>query len=957
MIFSDLVADEANVLCQAVERIVERAQELGLLASPPWSSCQLKLDEDDFAWLLDWAEFWEAGEAKRWTNKHQLFKVNLAERELTSFEVAGALLLVFCAECARREGNEGEVWPAVRWDDEGWARFALAHDELWLDNGAPRGKLYRSLKAGARALGVRHCFRGGNEQEYIGTIRLQFGFTYGGCARLSDWLCGYSWPAPIRDLVRDRQLGSASFQNLWSSLHDLRDGNLEGEAWKERHRNSPWILSDWADEIAHNARAHLGLAPLLDTRVEADAKASEVAVADELSESVAAIWEAQNPPATNEFLVADSLRFRFDAQQPAFCCEARPFTVPPGAPWFDDGVAMLTLYAGQARLGVWLYNEKQRAFISQHKQWKLPLTEPMLTLRLVANSQIVVAKQTLALWDASDGLGLWNAESGRRLDVWRHVPRAGNAYVLLVDGDLSVLPLPARWQEVGERRLLWPDADWWRQSEICDGDQPFWKPLLREEPEWARGLEVSLDAVESLHLGQSFSLRVQVTRNVKVASLRWGGRILRPLDDERYEVTALSSDNLVASLPLQIEVCGPNGGREILARRVPLPLCAVLFRGESDEQWQIADGQETWDISQARQWRLMGNWSESARLCEGGVPFDTVPKRSSHVRPPQTWGAPLSVREPPYGSADTVLELCRSVRDGGLVRAFQTVAAQQINVILNHAIAPDADHSLFIWGQDGAICHVRGDEVVGKGERWMVPFHLGSQSRVLAVGLAYQGVWLGAQFEDDWWSLCPRHWNALDSAEAARFALLLRWMRLPWREAPRPILAFARHWPVEALRMWLGTEANEFDLQFSAADESGQSWVREAFREGFEGAPAQAKAAIAPFGNVMNLLKSLAQADPFLALKFARVLSANYQASAFAFVLYRAVGNLECEAEPSNGSGENWRLTLRKRYYLQNLEEFERRALRLALESERNRCRAAALLFEWLAHDLTHPQP
>ena len=580
---------------------------------------------------------------------------------------------------------------------------------------------------------------------------------------------------------------------------------------------------------------------------------------------------------------------------------------------------------------------------------------PTVTVRSVAGGQTVVAKQTLALWDGGDGLGLWNAESGRRLDVWRHVPRAANSYILLVDGDLDVLPMPARWQEIGERRLLWPDASWWQGAEVSDGDQTFWKPSLHEEPSWARGLEVSLDEVEVLRLGQSFALRVAVPKGVKVESLHWGGRILRALGEGRYEVAALSSENLVASLPLQIAVCGPDGQNEMVSRRVPLPLCAVLCRDDSEQPWQIADGGQSWDVSQPRQWRLMGSWSESARLCEGGVPFDTVPRRSDHVRPPQTWGAPLSVREPPYGSADVVLKLCASARNGGLVRDFVTVAASQIDVTLNHAVAPDANHSLIVWGQDGAVCRVGGDEVLARADRWMVPFGLGG-TRVLAVGLAYRGAWLGAHFASDWWSLCPRTWNAFDSAEAARFALLLRWMRLPWREAPRPILAFARHWPVEALRMWLGREENEFDLKFSAGDESGQSWVREAFREGFEGTPAHAKAAIAPFGNVMNLLQSLGQADPFLALKFAKVLSANYQAAGFASLLRRALQGLECEAE-DDARFAHWQLALKTRYALGDLEEFERRALRLALESERNRCRAAALLFEWLAHDLTHPQP
>lgn len=457
MLFSDLAPDQEKVICQAVERVLDRAQTLGLLASPPWSLCELRLDEDDFDWLLGWAEFWTASEARHWLSRSHRFGVMLGGRETTSIAAAGALLLVVCAECARREGSEGQIWPIVRSDEDDYARFALAHDELWLESGAPRGKLYRALKEGARFLKVRRCFRGVNEQEYIGTVRLQFGFTRGGCERLAHWLCGYGWPAPVRDLVRDFQLASPSFQQLWNSMHDLRDGNLSPDAWRQKHADSAWILPDWADEIIECARAAPALRAIDDTR----AGAEQITV-----ESIAAMWEAQTPPANDDFLDLDQARFRYEGGAPFLRCPARVFRVPANAPWFDSGAATLTLHLGSTRLGTWFRVAGQRAYASPQTEWELPLTQPTLTARLVAGGETVVAKQTLHVWDASDGLGWWNLGSGRQMNVWSHAPRAQNSYALLVDGDLTIEPMPHRWQEVGERRLIFPDANWWSGARV-----------------------------------------------------------------------------------------------------------------------------------------------------------------------------------------------------------------------------------------------------------------------------------------------------------------------------------------------------------------------------------------------------------------------------------------------------------------------------------------------------------
>ncbi len=967
MLFSDLKANDPEVVPLAVARLWDevRARDLATHGKL-WSCCELGCDEADFAWLLAFASDFSAYQAQRWMDARSEFSIEIGYRSVSSFQAIGMLLLLLFSECARREGREGEIWAAVRCDKSGAPRFPWAHGKLWHPSGAPRGRIYRALREATYFWGVRHCFRGGDEQEYIGTIRLQFGFTLDGIKRLPEWLCGYGWPAPVRELVRDRQHQSAGFRRLWSSLHALRDGTLTRAAWEIKAGDSPWLLPTWIDAVGEAALSRPALRAIENTRVEAE---NEVARA-----ALEAIWDGNGGPglATGaDFLDEPKLYFAGDA--PYFGCGARAFLAPKGAPWLSKEAVSLSLYIGARLVGQWHSTASGgRNFAPTQDHYELPAIEPSLKARLVCG-ETVVAQQELELWDGRDGLGLWKRATGARLDVWNHAPRSDGDYVMLVDADLEIQPLPATWKKLGERTLLMPEAGWWSSAQITEDGAPFWTPATSEEPAWAQGFAVTFEthspsdgAIESapeapptLRLGEAFGLRVTLPPGVAIDALRWGGRTLESPEPGLFCAPPLTPQNLVAVLPLEAELRRQDKIETEMAtvrRRLKLPLRAVMWRGSKREEWQIASKGDTWNSALPREWRLWGTWSGGARLCEGGVPFAMVPARARSIRPPQGWGAPISIREAPYGSGDTLLTLCGAARDGGVVRDVRRTAVGQIDLELTTDIEPSAGHQVLVWGQGGAFSACPGGHIQaaksGAGTRWMTPFCFQNErAPVFAVGLAYEGVWLGGWFAPKWADLQPKAW---DSERAARFALWTRWMALPWAENPQVLCEIARRWPAEVLLAWLGDAAgNKWGLRPRLP---ANDLVRDVFRGEFAGDAGAAATLVKGWGSPMELLQTLSEADPFLTVSFGRKWAKTYQPKAFAGLLRVAAKRVDVPREAgellSPDQGRVPQLAL-QRHRGAVLSDEERRALRVGLDNPTARRRAAALLLQTFATELT----
>ena len=95
-IFQDISSRYGDKTIQeAITAIVERAQELHLL-SRKWSLAELQLDNDDFAWLSDWAYGLSGKAVQLWLEERPWHTLPIGNRECTYSTALGTLLLLFC---------------------------------------------------------------------------------------------------------------------------------------------------------------------------------------------------------------------------------------------------------------------------------------------------------------------------------------------------------------------------------------------------------------------------------------------------------------------------------------------------------------------------------------------------------------------------------------------------------------------------------------------------------------------------------------------------------------------------------------------------------------------------------------------------------------------------------------------------------------------------------------------
>src|SRR5947209_7846470 len=197
-IFTEVPVDSADATFEpAVQALLRRARAQGLLTDEagfrkrPWSLAELQPDEEDFAWLSDWARHLDAGVARK-ALRVSWDQFEVEGQRFSAREAFGWLLLLLAGEAARRGAVEGESpWPAVRRDERGQSRFQARTDYELFARGRPT-KLHReALASAAQRLHLRHHFSSDGAAEVHASVFLQFGLTLRGClARLPRWLDG-----------------------------------------------------------------------------------------------------------------------------------------------------------------------------------------------------------------------------------------------------------------------------------------------------------------------------------------------------------------------------------------------------------------------------------------------------------------------------------------------------------------------------------------------------------------------------------------------------------------------------------------------------------------------------------------------------------------------------------------------------------------------------------------------
>lgn len=871
MLFDDVAVESPDAVERAVGCVLRRATDLKLFpAAAPWSLCELRLDEADFQWLCHWAQSWPESEAERWLRRLAPFRVVVGEQSFTNHQAVGVLLLLFCAECVRRDGAEGRMWPCLRFDKERKLRFARANDRIFNEVGIVRGRVYRALHRAAFRLGIRHAFRDGDEQIYYNTIGFQFGLTRAGIERLPEWLNGYASPCAVREL-RQGRLVSPSFQTFWNSLLDLRQGLLSEAEWRLRCADSPWILPAWSDEICTAARLRRSLAIERDTR------------AGGFSAPLAAVFdEAENESelrAGADFLEEPRLVFEGDTAR--WTCAARDFVLPASRANLPDS---LEFYLGKNFVGRY-FRSNGRRFTPANRSWTIPLVAPCLASHLV-NNGVVVARQNLQLWPDC-GVALWSLSSGKRLDVWTHVPR-GAEYALLVDDDLETLPRPPKYQKVGERTLFFPDAEWFVNGVVRHENRDYWRALKRQEPLWAKNLtlEIQFDG-EKLGFGDSFRVAVSHPQELQIMALHGAGRTFSRLESSEEKTAfagfSIAPDNATTHLLLEIEV---RAGDEcaVLSRRLAVPLWGALWRENESQSWNKADPDAPWNLSKPRQWKIFGAFENGAMICEGAAPVDLLPARARALKPKLAQGEPLSIRTSPFDGENEAMRLCSSIRNGGEILDLE-FQSDWVHLHLAHAFDAGEFHQVFAWLHNGAIVQIDAPDILAQGALWSIENSF--EAPLLTLGIAFEGDLIGSWVASNW---APLFQN-LAAHNAAELAARARWFDLPLWEGDFA-RQFARLWPAQTLEAWLGQPQTPQQFHFGP---SRRTLVRQAFKGHFAGDAKAAQSLIFALQPTWRALDLLCDVDPFLMASHAQIWAQNYQPRPFAAMIDACRKRLEAK--------------------------------------------------------------
>ena len=254
-IFNGIPAGDAYETIKAAFIVIERKAQEQRLTLSPWSLVELQPDNDDFAWLCDWARQLNSGVTDRCL-REQLWRT--FEGKDFSYAVGiGTLLLMSAVEVARREENERSLWATIE-----KSNFPETTKQVLFTQGYPTRTHKDAIALAARRLKLRHVFdiEDVQLQRWFDTIYLQFGFAkHGFMRRLPEWLVGPVQTQAIQRLLSG-PMGSATFQALWEALRNFRREYIKEEEVRSLLRNNPWVLPEWTDDLVRQACAerHLG---------------------------------------------------------------------------------------------------------------------------------------------------------------------------------------------------------------------------------------------------------------------------------------------------------------------------------------------------------------------------------------------------------------------------------------------------------------------------------------------------------------------------------------------------------------------------------------------------------------------------------------------------------------------------------------------------------------------------
>jgi hypothetical protein len=811
--FQDIPSNDGEqTIRQSIAVILERAQELRLVSSK-WSLAELQLAAEDYTWLCEWAQNLSGIVTQLWLEVRpwQTFKVGT--RECTYSAALGALLLLFTAETARRNATEGFLWSIFQQNC-----FAASTTRILYVAGQPTRAHKDALEAAARWLNLRHVFGIEGLQNWFDTVYLQFGFTYRGFQRrLPEWLVGQGKTQAMQHLL-DGPMKSDTFRTLWESLRNFRRKNIRVEQLKARLASNPWVLPEWTDELLQQATA----------RIEIGEGAQATDTADDVIEPfVTEPILRWNPPEAPKFLCYVSNIAQFELSDPLYyvMINDRVYTQLQRSP---DGVYVF-------------YPSEEIV---------LPATVPILVATLISSTGQAIASNTLILWNTNEDLTVFRAASGKRLDAWKDTMRSEVAYAIITAPDLTLTPSPFSWQklDVQGTMLSFIDTGWPDSLQVHLTGQILWQPGMknltrREEPQWSQSFILELfDTPDRLTFGDILRVVMYHTEDVVVSFIRLNSR---PINFSKRDIESTVTDPIMVSpdmlfresyvAELNFTIGVRNGSiSTTVTRTVRIGVTGATML--SQQGWSPLQSDTTITVEQARTYPIQVFSSELKKLAlmEGDAWIGRPHLTPHPIGALSGLGAPIKLRQGPYNAIEPDTPLLREVVNRGIIADAKWNLAHDdcsCTFQLTYPIELDERHEVVLWDHDNQL-HIGNPEhllVQVRGTSSWVLELPESAPRPLVTAIAYNGVRLGACWENNWSSLLRRQ----DALDMKTVAALIRWFQLPVLSEQH--LSRVRKLVQQAgsyiLPVWLSDTPTEPSLHWTSGDEQWFATIRVIFKD------------------------------------------------------------------------------------------------------------------------------
>lgn len=772
---------EASTVEAAAGRIAERLVALG----KPCSLAELRLHEDDFVWLLEWADGVSPSLVRRWLADRT---THLSQSTLTRQLAIGLLLFTAAAEVARREAAEGQLWSSVS------KRFGPAKQVLFMQ-GQPTYEHKAAFEAVAAHFQLRNVFGLAGTQNWYVSSYLQFGFTYRGIEQLPMWLTGHPLTESIEDLLHDPSRRSPTFDKLFGDLKLYRRGMITDQALRATIAASPWVLPQWGDRLVDAALQKMSLG--MGTGGVID------------------------PDDTLPFVDAPLLEW-LPGQRPTITLRLQNL-----ATVLSDGTYHIDV--NRERRGVLVADAASGTAGDTDIEMPMRASAVTVTIRQ-AEDGTAVRSQEVVFWEVTDDVSAYDLNSGQKVDPWREPLHSNRAYALILADDLRLSSEAPSYGVGGGHRVHYVAAGWDNLTVLLE-DAILWEPLQPgaarpPQPDWIRGIDVTTVPRDGdVKVGQDLQLHV-LNVTGKLRFLRFGST---PLDFTQTGSDGLSAPIVVSpqhlGSPVTVSIGIEHDGEQRI-RRLALELDGSGALLLTDDGWVAMDEQTEQTVAAVESGRVKLIWRRDDR---DGVPAlgvmagPTFIRRAwdgvSAIRTLPGFGSPLRIRRP-YNQVDNAgMTLASSVSDPGVCEEV-TINDEAIEIGLRYELEPDDDHQFVIVDARGGV-HTAHCDVASDLRRWTAPLRDLTLDDVVAVAIAYRGRRIGASLLEAFDSLLQ---DAISGdVDAIPVAALSRWLRMPTL-SPVYRNKFERltsDQPCEVLTAWLTDQG----LPTGLIHETSEEWL------------------------------------------------------------------------------------------------------------------------------------